>query len=266
MVLTAHQQALRAFKVTASQLPILMHGDDAAILKMYREDMGEIEREAPNYAMELGSHWEPFALDYCEKISGHPITRRGEVVDHPTIPEFCCTLDGYRSFDDAVIECKFLSPFWKREDFVPHYYPQLLAQVRCIGCTRGIFWVGQGTSEPVEIEIILDDDYEGIMWARVDIYRQCLRTFTPPVPMPRVVPRDQWRTVDLAQSPMPNWGHAILPMLRLFEDTRAAAEIHETVGKEARALVPDDVGVVLAGEHKLARNKRGTVSITRIAA
>jgi hypothetical protein len=92
----------------------------------------------------------------------------------------------------------------------------------------------------------------------------CLRTFTPPVPMPRVVPPDQWRTVDLSQEPMPNWGHPLMPMLQLYEDTREAAEMHDQAGREARALVPDDVGVVLAGDHKLSRNRKGNLAITRV--
>ena len=58
----------------------------------------------------------------------------------------------------------------------------------------------------------------------------------------------------------------MLPTLKLYEDTREAAEIHEQAGKDARALVPDDVSIVLAGEHRLSRNRKGVVSITRSAA
>jgi hypothetical protein len=268
MALTAEQQARRAFKVTASMLPTLMHGDEAALLRLYREEIGEIEREPPTYAMRFGSHVEPFMLDELQAKTG-PITRRGEVVDHPTVPEFCCTLDGYRAADDAVIENKFLGSFQHRDHFVPYYYPQALAQMRCIGATRIILHVGRGTSEPEEFDLTPKADdliaaaYEEEMWERVEAFRQCLRTFTPPVDMPRAMTPEFWRTIDLAQDPMPNWGHILLPTLQIFEDTREAAEMHETSGKEARALVPDDVSIVLAGEHKLSRNKKGFVSIKR---
>jgi hypothetical protein len=265
MALTVEQQARRRFKITASMLPILMHGDAARINQLYSEEIGETEREPANYAMELGSHVEPFMLDWTQAKTGHPITRRGEVVDHPTIPEFCCTLDGYRAFDDAVIENKFLRLGQPKEEFVPYYYPQLLAQMRCVGATRGVLHVGQATNEPVEYEIIPDELYEAAMWARVEEFRLCLRTFTPPFPMPKKLPVDQFRTVDLTQDPMPNWGHVMLPLLQIYEDTRAAADEHDTAGKEARALVPDDVNIVLAGEHKLSRDKRGAIRITRKA-
>ena len=268
MALTKEQQAKRQFKVTASMLPILMNGSEAAIQRLYGEEIGELEREPANYAMQLGSHIEPFMLDYLQTKCGHNITRRGEVIDHPTVPEFCCTLDGYRAHDDAVIENKYLNSFRHKEEFVPYYYPQALAQMRCVGSARAIIHVGRGTSEPEEFDITPKPDderaclYEATMWQRVEQFRQCLRTFTPPFPMPKVTPPELWRTVDLAVEPIPNWGHVMLPTLQIFEETREAAEEHERAGKEARALVPDDVSVVLAGEHRLARDKRGAVRIT----
>jgi hypothetical protein len=270
MALTADQLARRQGKMTASMLPILMTGDEAALLKLYREEIGELEREPPTYAMQLGSYVEPFMLDYLETKCERPITRRGEVVDHPTIPEFCCTLDGYRAFDDAIIENKFLNSYQHRETFIPYYFPQALAQMRCTGASRMVLHVGRGTAEPEEYDItpkpddIIAIDYELEMWERVEAFRQCLRTFTPPVPMPRVVTPEFYRTIDLTKGdPMPNWGHVLLPTLQLFEETRDAAEEHEKSGKEARALVPEDVAIVLTPDHRLSRNKNGAVSIRR---
>lgn len=250
-------------------LPILMHGDEAALLRLYCEEIGEAEREPPTYAMQLGSVIEPFMLDYLQASTGHAITRRGEVVDHPTVPEFCCTLDGYRAFDDAIIENKFLNSFRHREEFAPYYYPQALAQMRCVGASRCVLHVGRGTSEPEEFDLTPKPDdpvaaaYEAEMWDRVYRFKLCLRTFTPPVPMPKVVAPEFWRTIDLSAERIPNWGHVMLPTLQVYEETREAAESHEQAGKEARGLVPDDVAIVLAPEHRLSRNKNGVISIRR---
>ena len=269
MVLSAEQLSRRQFKITASMLPILMSGDATSLLRLYCEEIGEAEREPPNYAMQLGSHFEPFILDYWQQKTGRVISRRGEVVDHPRNSEFCCTLDGYRTFDDAVIESKFLAPFRHREEFCAYYYPQTLAQMRCTGASRAVLLVGRGTSEAVEYDLTPKNDdiaaaYETEMWARVEQFRQCLRTFTPPVDMPKVIAPEIWRTVDLTKAdPMPNWGHVLLPTLEIFEETREAAEQHDRAGKEARALVPNDVAIVLAGAHRLSRNKNGAVSIRR---
>src|SRR3954470_12599260 len=222
MSLTPEQLAKRQFKITASMLPILMHGDEAALLKLYREEIGESERET-NYAMELGSVFEPFILDYQQRKTGHAITRRGEVVDLESAGglNFCCTLDGYREHDDAVVESKFLAPWRHREEFVAYYYPQVLGQIRCVEATRGILLVGQGTAEPVEYEIAprIDDviaaDYEREMWARVRAFQHCMRTFTPPVEWKRVVTPEVWRTVDLRKGEIPNWGQPMLELLDL---------------------------------------------------
>jgi hypothetical protein len=269
MALTVEQQLKKAFKVSASMLPILMYGGEVQINRLYCEEIGETERES-NYAMQLGSLVEPFMLDYLEKTTGHPITRRGEVVDHPTIKDFCCTLDGYRAFDDAVIENKFLRPGQNRDEFGMYYFPQVLAQARCTGAKRMILHVGVGTSEPIEYDLTPKPSdaealaaYETAMWARVEEFRNCLLTFTPPFPMPKIVPPEIWRTVDLRKHPAPNWGYLMQPWLEIYEGTRAAAKEHEEAGKEARALVPDDVSVVLTGEHKLSRDKRGVIRITR---
>jgi YqaJ-like recombinase protein len=272
MGLTVQQRQLKAFKISASMLPTLMHGDEAAILRLYCEEIGEAEREPPNYAMQLGSFIEPFLLDYQQQKTGHAITRRGEVVDHPTVPEFCCTLDGYRAHDDAVVETKFLAPWRNKEEFAMYYYPQVIAQMRCTGAARGVLLAGQGTAEPVEYDITPKPDderaaaYEAAIWERVSQFRHCLRTFTPPFPMPKVITPEIWRTIDLTKEPLPNWGHAMLPTLELYEDTREAAEIHEQAGKDARSLVPDDVSVVLAHNHKLSRDVRGKLSIRRVHA
>ena len=269
MALTVEQQLRRKGKLTASMLPILMSGDEAALLRLYREEIGEIEREPPNYAMQLGSMVEHFVLDYTQIKTGNAIARRGEVVDHPTIAEFCCTLDGYRAKDDAVIECKFLAPFWPREQFVPHYYPQVLAQMRCTSAARGVLLVARGTNEPEEYDLTPAPDdaaataYEREMWGRVAAFLLCLRTFTPPVAVRKVIAPEFWRTIDLADEPMPNWGTTLLAHLQVLEATREASAEHARAGDEARKLVPDDVSTVLAGEHRLSRNKRGAVSIRR---
>ena len=209
--------------------------------------------------MQLGSMIEPFMLDYTQAKTGHAITRRGLVIDHPTIPEFCCTLDGYRAHDDRVLENKFLGSFRHKEEFVPYYYPQALAQMRCVGASGCILHVGRGTSEPEEFDLTPKQGdpvaaaYEAEMWSRVEAFRLCLRTFTPPVPMPKAVTPEFFRTVDLRQEPLPNWGVVMLPTLQIFEETREAAEEHERSGKEAKALVPEDVAIVVSDRHRIGR-------------
>jgi wyosine [tRNA(Phe)-imidazoG37] synthetase (radical SAM superfamily) len=80
------------------------------------------------------------------------------------------------------------------------------------------------------------------------------------------VPPEIWRTIDLTKDEMPNWGPVLLTMLDVYETTREAADMHDKAGKDARAMVPDDVAIVLTGEHRLSRNVKGNISIRRKAA
>jgi len=262
-MLTDEQRAKRAFKVTASMMPIIMNGDAEQLMRLYRETIGEIEREPSNYAMQIGAHIEAFLLDYWEKYTGQPITQRGVVADHPNIKGIACTLDGWRAYDDAVIETKFLSPFRRKEEFFNYYYPQLLMQMRIVRAKRGILLVAQGTNDPIDIEIAPEPDaYEAEMWERAKAFLLCMQTLTPPIALPPKVPPEQWRAVDVEKD-MPNWGPAIIAELQLLEDTREASDLHERAGKGARTLVPADVSTVYAPAHTLRRDKRGVISIRR---
>jgi hypothetical protein len=105
------------------------------------------------------------------------------------------------------------------------------------------------------------------MMVRAEALLLCIKTLTPPSPLPPAPPPpppEKWRTVDLARE-QPNWASELFEHLNNYEATRPFAEQHDAAGKAARALIPDDVGRVLAAGYTLARNKRGVVSITRRA-
>ncbi|KAF0138657.1 MAG: hypothetical protein FD153_1184 [Rhodospirillaceae bacterium] len=92
------QRRARDGKLTASRVGVLMNGDEAAIYALWREMIG-----APDYkpedlsdvwAVQLGSCTESLNLDWYERRTGRSVTRRGDVVVHPTLPWAAATLDG----------------------------------------------------------------------------------------------------------------------------------------------------------------------------
>jgi hypothetical protein len=87
-----------------------------------------------------------------------------------------------------------------------------------------------------------------------------MKTFTPPCILPPIIPPEKWITVDLAAD-QPNWGPQLLENLAEYHRTGAAALAHDEAGKAARALVPDDVGKVLAGKYNIVRDSRGRLAI-----
>jgi hypothetical protein len=242
-------------------MPALMNSTKPLDLdKLYRRAIGELEPEPENWAMHCGSILEREMLDWQANVTGHEITRRGEVVH--LHEHMFCTLDGYRAHDDAVIECKFLGPWRQKEEYLPWYYPQVIFQMICTGARNGVLLVAQGTSDPVEHEIIFDQAYADEMMARAAALLLCIRTLTPPVPLPPVIPPEKWRTVDLSIE-QTNWGSELLGHLEMYEATRMEAEMHDEASKAAKELVPPDVGKVIAPTHHISRNKKGALTIYR---
>jgi hypothetical protein len=89
-----------------------------------------------------------------------------------------------------------------------------------------------------------------------------MRTLTPPVPEPPIIPRARWRTIDVLREPT-NWSGQLLDHLTDYGETSEAATLHQAAGEAARALIPDDVGKCLAGVWQINRNKKGVLAITR---
>lgn len=261
-MLSAAEHEYRKGKFTGSLAPPVMTTTSAAELNHLARVKAELEPPDPeNYAMRLGSYMEPFMRRELELITEHPITRVGDIVDHPTVPNICVKLDGYRAFDDAVIEFKFLSPHRRRDEFFPYFYWQVLLQMLCTGASRGMLVVGQGTSPPVEHEVSFDQVCADALLERAAAFMLCVKTGTDPCPLPPIVPPDKMRVVDLTKE-QTNWSDELLGYLSIFHATAKYADAHDEAGAKARALIPDDVNRVFAGRYWVNRDKRGRVSIT----
>jgi hypothetical protein len=261
MTLSAADEDYRIGKVTGSLVNVLMNAkSEAELIKAWLVKTGQEPPPPETWPMRIGTWMEPFILREREMQTGHAITRRGEIVDHPTVKDVCVKLDGYREADNAIIEVKFLAPWRTREDFIPAYAAQVHLQMMCVGARNGVLVVGQGTSDPVEHEIPFDEDYAAEMMRRVEAFLECLKTLRPPFPMPPIIPRERWRTVNLDETET-NWGAELAAHLDDYAATAEAAQLHDMAGSAARKLIPDDVGKVLVGPWQITRDRRGVLSI-----
>jgi YqaJ-like viral recombinase domain len=260
MTLSAAEEDYRIGKVTGSLANILMTGSEAQLIKAWLIKTGQEPAEPETYAMRAGTRMEPLMLDERELQTGQKITRRGDIVDHPSVSDICVKLDGYRATDDAIIEAKFLGAWRTREDFIPAYAAQVHLQMLCLGTRNGVLVVGQGTSEPVEHEIVFDQAYADELMRRAEAFLVCMRTLTPPYPLPPIVPKDKWRTLDLDAEPT-NWSEELLHHLNHYANTAEAAQLHDLAGSAARKLIPDDCGKALIGPWQITRDRRGVLSI-----
>jgi len=251
---------LRETKTTASQAPIIVNGTAEQLLELWEERIGarppkDLSAVLP---VQLGKHCEPFILAWLER-DGHEISERQRYIEHPDLPWISCTLDGYRAFDDAVIEAKTCNPFDDMRDIVTRYAPQALVQLRCRAASRAILAVLRGFSLE-QHEVHITAEYERQVWERLGAFQMCVDTLSPPVQLPVLVAPELWRTIDLSVD-RPNWATDMIGEMRLWADTRIPARMHEKAKESVKALLPDDVGTVLFGALSVRRAKNGAVTI-----
>ena len=263
--------------ITASIAPKIVHGSGAERFQLWMEMVGSAEPEDLSgvYPVQHGKHCEPFVLDWIERTTQHEISERGRFCRHPTLP-IGATLDGYRPFDDAVVECKVLSPFSDAESvgnslgFRDYYRPQVVVQMHCRPAARGWLAVQTGNSGPQLYEIERDEVYEaGVLDVLTQFHGYVARREPPSPAPPAPVPPERWRTIDLNADhggQPPNWVPALRTVLDVWQDTRGLAAQHEQAKKDVKLLLPDDMGRVSYGAISIRRARNGAVTIEEKAA
>jgi hypothetical protein len=121
-----------------------------------------------------------------------------------------------------------------------------------------------GGGEPKEYPIEVDEAYEKELWTRVAAFQLNVMLMTPPSELPKMVPPEKWRTVDLSDeysSDWPNWGQDMREFLQVWAETADAHTLHTDAAGSAKKLMPDDVGRVEADGVLMVRNKINSITI-----
>jgi hypothetical protein len=267
-MLSPAQKILRDGKITASFVPQLISGNRAAILSKWKELVGdptwEPEDFSKSWPMALGSHIESLALDWQERKSKMEITRRGEVVFHPTRPYVAATLDGFRAANNTVLDVKWIDSRLSLDERLAYYTPQLVVQRACVEAAYAGLLVVHGGAEPQELFANITAEYAEQVWDRVDAFWTCVEELTPPVPLPPVPPPpERWTKIDLDNpaSENLNWRATMQWNLARWRETRAAAELYATSAAEIKQILPDDCGELISGGTIVKRNRARAVSI-----
>jgi len=259
-MLTPAQMAAREGKVTASFLPKLMSGDEAAILNEWRRLVGDpayVPLDLDNvWAVQFGSFVETFALDWHQRKTGRPIEGRGQSLTDPKRPYVACTLDGFRPDDSTVIDCKAPGAHRKLDDVLALYVPQMIIQRSCKGAAKAALLVVHGGAEPVEYPIDIPADYEAAVWQRVDAFWRCVEDLRPPFSVPPIPPPVKAeRIYDLSTSN--SWCDSAASWLA-NAPAKKLAIIAEATLKE---LVPPDAAKCHGAGVVISRNRAGSLSL-----
>jgi hypothetical protein len=265
-MLTTEQQALRKNRITGSRVAKLVTGSEADILTLWEIMTGRREEDDLSnvWPVYLGSHTEDLHLNWLERVWGEPITRRGEFAQSAEHEWAGVTLDGWRG--GCPVEVKHVGG-WEERAIASsqRYYPQCQWQAYCCEApgtsTSAII---EGAREPFVTYLPRDDEHIADLVDRAGCIHGVRRTadYVQPIagsPVTVTLP-SQWRTVDLATD-TPNWGGEMQTALDEWQATVAEAKRNEDAKASVKKLLPEDVGLVIAGGIQVKRAKNGAVSI-----
>jgi predicted phage-related endonuclease len=99
--------------IGGSDARIIMSGDEAALIRLWKEKRGEAEPEdfSNNLVVQLGVAAEPLNRSWYERNTGRAVTDVQRWVQHPVHRFLAATLDGFVNDPDAVFEAKFTLPW-----------------------------------------------------------------------------------------------------------------------------------------------------------
>src|SRR5262249_14490223 len=110
--------------IGGSDARIIMGGNEAALIQLWREKRGEVEPEdlSGNLVVQLGATTEALNRSWYERNTSRRITDVQRRVKHSAIPWMVATLDGIVEGTGAVFEAKFMLPWSFSEEAAAEKY------------------------------------------------------------------------------------------------------------------------------------------------
>jgi predicted phage-related endonuclease len=243
--------------IGGSDARIVMGGDEAALVRLWKEKRGEVKQEdlSGNLIVQLGAVTEDLNRRWYERNSGQDIQRR---VRHPAVRWMAATLDGRVEASGAVFEAKFMLPWsFSEEAAAEKYMPQLQHNMWVVAARQAVLSVITGGGKWVEITANADPLYQHLIVTAERKFWRCVESGEPPrlfgvePPKPRI---EAVRIVDMSAS------NAWAEFAPVFSRTRSAHLEHEQAKTELKGLMPEDAKEATGHGVRAKRSKSGAVS------
>jgi predicted phage-related endonuclease len=257
-VLTAEQIKAREGKLTASRVACLMTGDKEALLRLYREMIGEAQPEdlSKVWPVRLGETTEKLQLDWYEQKNAHAVIQRGCVMVHPVMTWAAATLDGWIFDLNCPIEAKHVGGREPFEVIIDRYQPQKQWTMFVTGAPQCALSVIMGASEPIVEFIPRDDAYIEEMVKRGEMFMRHVADKTPPVALdPVAPPADAKKTYDMTGQNA--WASSSF----VWIETKPAADRCRDAEKILKSLVPADAKKCFGHGTQITRDRAGRLSL-----
>jgi hypothetical protein len=251
--------ARRSF-IGGSDARIIMGGDEAALVRLWREKRGEAQPEdlSGNLIVQLGTATEELNRSWYERNTGRRVTDVQRRVKHSAIPWMAATLDGIVDGTGAVFEAKFMLPWsFSEEAAAEKHMAQVQHNMWVTHSRMAALSIITGGGKWVEITIPMDPLYLTVLVAAEKKFWRCVQSGEVPhlinaePPRPRI---EAIRIVDMSSSN--SWAE----FAALFRTTRSAFLDHERAKSELKALIPEDAKEAIGHGVRAKRSKSGAVS------
>jgi predicted phage-related endonuclease len=246
--------------IGGSDARIIMGGDEAALLRLWREKRGEAE--PPDYSgnllVQLGLATERLNRQWYERATGQLVRDVQSWVRHPVIRWMAATLDGVVESTGAVFESKFMLPWsFSEEAAAEKHMPQVQHNMWVTNATAAVLSIITGGGKWVEIQITADPLYQHLLLTAEKKFWRCVESGEPPRLFGAEPPRarvEAARIVDMSSS------NAWAEFSNVFRRTREAYLEHENAKAELKGLLPEDAKEAIGHGIRAKRSKSGAVS------
>jgi predicted phage-related endonuclease len=250
----------RRYFVGGSDARIIMGGDEAALIRLWREKRGEIEPEdlSGNLMVQLGLATEELNRRWYEANTRQVITDIQKKVRHPALRWMAATLDGRIEGSDAVFESKFMLPWsFSEEAAAEKYMPQLQHNMWVVAARTAVLSVITGGGKWVEIVAYADPLYQHLIVTAERKFWRCVESGEQPRLFGVEPPRARLEAVRIVDMTASN---AWAEFAAVFTRTREAHLQHERAKTELKGLMPEDAKEAIGHGVCAKRSKSGAVS------
>jgi predicted phage-related endonuclease len=246
--------------VGGSDARTIMGNNEAALIRLWREKRGEVERPeySDNLLVQLGLATERLNRRWFERTTGQVVTDVQSWVRHPVIRWMAATLDGIVEGTGAVFEAKFMLPWsFSEEAAAEKHMAQLQHNMWVTNATAAVLSIITGGGKWIEIKIPADSLYQHLLLTAEKKFWRCVETGERPRLFGVEPPRariEALRIVDMSAS------NAWAEFSSVFRRTREAHLEHENAKAELKGLVPEDAKEAIGHGIRARRSKSGAVS------
>jgi predicted phage-related endonuclease len=246
--------------IGGSDARIIMGGDEADLVRLWREKRGEIAPQdlSDNLIVQLGTATEPLNRAWYQRSTAQTVKDVQKRVRHPVHKWMAATLDGVVEQTGAIFEAKFMLPWnFSEEQAAEKHMAQLQHNMWVMATRSAVLSIITGGGKWVEIKLHADPLYQHLLLTAEKKFWRAVQTGEPPglfgieTPRPRL---EAVKVVDMTSSNL--WAEFAAAYLR----TRVAHAEHEVAKAELKKLVPEDAKEAIGHGIRAKRSKSGAVS------